>query len=82
MSRDAKYIIQYEGPFPGNYLEEKCGDYPGYDFRVWGYDTLQGETKHSPDEDIIEIAVSHGDVIQVMRKLDEAPWEEIYRYKK
>ncbi len=80
MSRDSRYIIQYDGPFPDNYLEEKAKEY-GYDLDVWGYDTIKGERKYIPDEEIIDIAKSHGDAIQVLRKEDEGRWEIIWEYK-
>jgi hypothetical protein len=81
MSLDAKYIVQYEGPFPEKYLENKSKEY-GHYFSVWGYDTIIGETNHSPDDEIINIAKSHGDAIQILRRLDDSCWEEIYRIHK
>lgn len=80
MSRDSRYIIQYEGPFPDNYLEQKSKEYGDY-FDVWGYDTIKGERKYIPDDEIINIAKSHGDALQVLRLEDESKWEIIWEFK-
>lgn len=83
MSLDARYIVQYEGPFGENELEDHIKNLDAvegsYGFVVLGYDTVMGETKHIPDNEIIKAS---GDPVQIMRREDGGFWKEIYSIKK
>jgi len=85
MSLDSQYIIQYEGPFPKNYLEEKVKEFqdelPCFEAFVFGYDTVAIETKHCPDDRVIKLAKKHGDAIQVVARNEQGRWREIYGFK-
>jgi hypothetical protein len=82
MSILKQYIIQYEGPFGKDELQQQVDalNEEGFGFKVWHYDTIQGGTQHVSEEKIIEIA-KKSTPIQIMRRA-ESFWEEIWRIKK
>lgn len=84
MSIDSKYIINYQGPFGDTELEdvvEKLNALPSsFGFQKWGYDQIQGETKWSRDDEVIEIALGASTLLQVIRRDDDRRWEVIYNY--
>jgi hypothetical protein len=78
MSADAKYIIQLDCPADSE-IQAIIQALKPYDFKIWGYDTLQGDTKHFPDEEIIKAAGKYSGV-QVIRCIDQGLWEEIWSF--
>lgn len=82
MSRDRKYLIQLEGPFGDTEVEDvlkKLNDI-GWNFKLWAYDTITGETKWSKDEEVLEL-IRATTPIQILARYDDDFWEEIFRYK-
>ena len=81
MSLDSKYLIQYEGPFGKDELENQLKELNdlgnSFGFTLLGYDFIIGEVKHSADEEIIEI-VKKSTPIQVLKSQDTF-WENIYK---
>ena len=81
MSLDTRYIIQYEGPFGENELENQLEALNclsnSFGFEILGYDTIQGEVKNSADEEIIEI-VKKSTPIQILSRRDGGRWKEIW----
>ncbi len=81
MSRDAKYVIQLEGPFGDDEIAGVFSAMPPQTFesskQVLGYDTLIVETKWSRDEEVIA-AAKKSSPIQILRRNDDDFWIEIW----
>lgn len=77
-----QYIIQYEGPFGETELADQIKELNevGWDWKLWDYDTIQGETKFGSDEEIIKIA-NKSTPIQIMKRYEDSFWEELWNIK-
>lgn len=82
MGLHKKYLITYEGPFGKTELEEQIKELNevGWDWKLWDYDIIQGETKSGSDEEIINIA-RKSTPIQIMKRYDSDFWEKIWSIK-
>jgi hypothetical protein len=85
MSCDTQYIIQYEGPFGETELLEQLSELnkldSSYGFRLWGYDTIQGDVKWSADEEIVKIAKKSSVINIISRNDSTGYWEDVYMFK-